>query len=43
MEVGLGQSEAVARLLEGSGAYRAVGVERDGAGIGRVVWGVAEK
>lgn len=43
MEVGLGQAPAVVRILEASGRYAAVGVERDGAGIGRVVWGTAEK
>lgn len=43
MEVGLGQAPAVARLLDQSGRYASVGVERDGAGIGRVVWGAAEK
>jgi len=43
MEVGLGQAPAVVRMLGESGRYASVGVERDGAGIGRVVWGVAEK
>lgn len=43
MEVGLGQAPAVARILDESGRYASVGVEQDGAGVGRVVWGAAEK
>lgn len=43
MEVAAGQDDAVRAMLEGSGGYGPVGVERDLAGIGRVVWGIAEK
>ncbi len=43
MEVGSGQAPAVARILGESGRYASVGVEPDGAGIQRVVWGTLEK
>jgi release factor glutamine methyltransferase len=43
VEVGAGQAEAVAAILAGAGPFGARGIERDGAGIGRVVWGVVEK
>jgi len=43
MEVGEGQALAVVRILDDSGRYASLGVERDGGGIGRVVWGAVEK
>jgi release factor glutamine methyltransferase len=43
LEVGAGQAEVVTALLEQAGRYGARGIERDRAGIGRVVWGVVEK
>ena len=43
MEVGLDQAPAVLRMLDEARWWASAGVERDGAGIGRVVWGVAEK
>jgi len=43
LEVGAGQAGVVVAEVAASGAYRMWGVERDGAGIGRVVWGVVEK
>jgi release factor glutamine methyltransferase len=42
LEVGAGQADAIAAMLV-EGSYGAWGIERDGAGIGRVVWGIAEK
>jgi release factor glutamine methyltransferase len=43
VEVAMGQADAVRRLLDESGVFGRVGVERDRAGIGRVVWGAVEK
>jgi release factor glutamine methyltransferase len=43
VEVASGQAQAVRRLLEESGVYDRMGVERDRAGLGRVVWGAMEK
>ncbi len=42
LEVGAGQAEAVAAMAASAGRFGAWGIERDGAGIGRVVWAVVE-
>jgi release factor glutamine methyltransferase len=42
MEVGAGQADAVGAMIA-AGPYSTRGIERDGAGIGRVVWGIVEK
>ena len=42
LEVGVGQADVVAAMLA-AGPYGLRGIERDGAGIGRVVWGIVEK
>lgn len=43
VEVAAGQADAVRGVFHESGAYDPIGVERDHAGLGRVVWGTVEK
>ncbi|HEY6101832.1 MAG TPA: peptide chain release factor N(5)-glutamine methyltransferase [bacterium] len=43
VEVAAGQSDAVRGIFHESGVYDRIGVERDRAGLGRVVWGTVEK